>query len=90
MIVRGANRGDRLPVLALLLEMHKTSALDWPLLSLSRITSAFDECLASGFVAVAESDGGVVGSIGARLAQHWFSDEPFIGDVWFYVTPSAR
>ena len=42
-----------------------------------------------GFVSL--NDNNVIeGSIGGLVASDWWSDEKYLGDLWFYVTPEAR
>ena len=39
---------------------------------------------------IVEQDGAIVGTMGLFQAEHWYSDETFLTEQWFYVAPAAR
>lgn len=46
--------------------------------------------LKNGAAWIAEDDEGIVGSIGLRPQEFWWSDVRFMEDAWFYVRPEKR
>ena len=76
----------------LLIDMHASSGLALPPLNMTKVLQAVWECEQSGivFVAERETDGGLTGAIGIVETPHWFSDETFLTDRFYYVRQEDR
>ena len=50
-----------------------------------------NEVIHRGVVFVAlDKENKIVGSVGGMVGTDWWSDQPFLADCWFYVTPDHR
>jgi hypothetical protein len=78
-------------LLLLLEEMHSTSALDLPPLNMDKVVAAAAECENTGVIFIAaKPDGSFAGVLGLVETAHWFSDETFLSDRFFFVRQADR
>ena len=62
-----------------------------PKLHWGRVSHKINSVLLDGIVfVVRDTDGNIVGSVGLEETDHWWSNENFLGDSWFYVLPKHR
>ena len=62
-----------------------------PKLHWGRVSHKINSVLLDGVVfVVRDEDGNIVGSVGLEETDHWWSNENFLGDSWFYVLPKHR
>lgn len=90
MNIRPATPKDRLEIYNLLMEMYQNVEYNLPRLNRRKVADAIDGVVNTGVCFVAEQNGKVFGSIGGRWVSLWFSDDPVLGDLWYYVTPKKR
>lgn len=87
-MIRYATRDDLTQIVAHLLNMYEEQGL--LALDAVKLGRAAAETIDAGRCLVAEKDGEVIGTIGFAVAEVWYSDEKFIGDMWVYVAPDHR
>ena len=62
-----------------------------PKIHWGRVSHKINSVLLDGVVfVVRDEDGNIVGSVGLEETDHWWSNENFLGDSWFYVLPKHR
>lgn len=90
-MARQATEDDARAVYDLLAKhMHPESGIDLPPVDPMKTAGTILRAIAGGGVAVEERDGAIVGSIGLSPNESWWSVEPSVIDLWFYVHPDAR
>lgn len=91
MIIRRASALDMSAILSMLAEMHENTVLKVPPINSEKLVAKVNEVIHRGVVFVAvDDDNKLIGSVGGMVGQDWWSDEPFLADCWFYVTPEKR
>jgi hypothetical protein len=90
MEIRSASIFDLSHICALLVRMHKESAFELSEIDPEKFSNAILRAVNSGVVLVAIEDGRIIGSIGGLQSSEWWSKEPLLGDIWFYVEPESR
>ena len=62
-----------------------------PRLHWGRVSHKINSVLLDGVVFVVRNkDEDIIGSVGLEETNHWWSDENFLGDSWFYVLPEYK
>ena len=91
MEVRRSSPLDMSAILNMLAEMHENTTLPTPPINSEKLVAKVNEVIHRGvvFVAVGEK-GELLGSVGGTVNQDWWSDQPFLADCWFYVSPQHR
>lgn len=93
MKLRSATIFDATSILLLLLKMHRAmpSAASFPVHQ-GKAAQAIAGVLSNGLCLVVEDeDSLIVGSIGGYIGRSlWYSDQPVLGDMWFFVLPDHR
>ena len=84
----GANEISALYVM--LKEMHSNTDTDVAPIDEYKLVSKINEVVHKGLVLVSVKDNMITGSIGGMSTSDWWSNQPFLSDMWFYVTPSQR
>ena len=82
-----ATAGDAHQVADVLREMHAEAPVGFPPYNEEKGMMAISRVIESGVVFVAGEFDGV---LGLERQTYWFSDEAFIGDVFFFVRKGAR
>jgi hypothetical protein len=91
MIVRRASPLDMSAILNMLAEMHENTTLPTPPINSEKMVAKVNEVIHRGVVFVAlDDDKNLLGSVGGMIGQDWWSDQPFLADCWFYVSPKHR
>ena len=91
MIIRRAGVLDISAIIALLIEMHNGTDVPASKIHSEKMVNKITETIHRGIGFVSLNDNNVIeGSIGGLVASDWWSDEKYLGDLWFYVTPEAR
>jgi GNAT superfamily N-acetyltransferase len=87
-MIRHARREDFAALWTLLKDMHREQALFSlnPEKAMRVLAGAID----GGRVLVAEKDGVIAGTFAWEEAVAYYSDDPFISDLWMYVAPKHR
>lgn len=89
MQVRPANLIDISALLVLLHQMHEQH--DLPPANWHKVSSVILDNIRSGVVLIAQTDEGeMMGSIGGKPSQDWFTENWHLGDHWFFVRPEHR
>lgn len=89
MLVRPASYIDFSALLVLLNTMHESH--DLPDANWHKISQVLIENIRGGVVLIAQTDEGeMMGSIGGRVSHDWYTDQPHLGDHWFFVRPEHR
>ena len=77
--------------LALMLDtMHKETEIEVPKIKSDKLINKINELVHNGLVFVSTKDNKIQGSIAGQICQDWWSEEKYIGDVWFYVFKDQR
>jgi len=91
--VRRATFYDAGSILRILTKMHSESEVfkHFPV-DVPKAAMMITSVLTRGLSFVAETDeDGVIGSIGGMVSPGlWYSSQPFLGDLWFYVDSAFR
>jgi N-acetylglutamate synthase-like GNAT family acetyltransferase len=91
MKIRRAGVLDISAIIALLIEMHNGTDVPASKIHSEKMVNKITETIHRGIGFVSLNDNNVIeGSIGGLVASDWWSDEKYLGDLWFYVTPEAR
>ena len=91
MKIRRAGVLDISAIIALLIEMHNGTDVPASKIHSEKMVNKITETIHRGIGFVSLNDNNVIeGSIGGSVASDWWSDEKYLGDLWFYVTPEAR
>lgn len=89
-VVTQAKRSDAKRIARLLDEWIATSAVPWPPSQPRAMDEWVLHTIDTGYVAIAESDGRLLGTAGIQLCYlPWNVDQPMAEDAFFYV-PRAR
>ena len=84
----GANEISALYVM--LKEMHSNTETDVAPIDQYKLVSKINEVVHKGLVLVSVKDNMITGSIGGMSTSDWWSNQPFLSDMWFYVKPTQR
>ena len=90
MEVRRANLFDVSAVTAMLIEMHRNAEMKLSAVNTEKLVDKINEALHRGVILIAHNDNVIVGSIGGMVVNDWWSDEKYLSDLWFYVSPTHR
>ena len=90
MIIRKANMLDISAIIYLLFKMHEETTIKPPKINSVKLIEKINYLFHKGIVLVAEVDNKIVGSIAGQVTEDWWSDEKYVGDVWFYVFKDQR
>lgn len=86
--VRAANKEDVDRIFFLLVEMAKENSKHK--ISVGKALEHISGVVTCGGCAVVENGNEIVGSVGVSIQSNWFSNDKFLGDSWFYVSPEYR
>ena len=70
--------------------MHKETEINVPKISSMKLISKINELVHNGLVFVSIKDNKIQGSIAGQICADWWSEEKYVGDVWFYVFKDQR
>lgn len=87
-MIRRAGRDDAAALWPLLMAAHAEQGLFS--LSPGKVSHTLNEAIDDGRVLVAEKDGALIGTFAWAVTTLHYSDDPFISDLWMYVTPAHR
>lgn len=90
MEIRKASVFDISALAAMLIEMHRNADFNLTEINSEKLISQINEALHKGVVLVAHKNNNIVGSIGGVIVSDWWSDEKYLSDLWFYVSPQSR
>tara|TARA_R100000315_G_C5201152_1_gene118288 strand:+ start:131 stop:574 length:444 start_codon:yes stop_codon:yes gene_type:complete len=91
MKIRRAGVLDISAITALLIEMHNGTDIPASKIHSEKMISKISETIHRGVCLISVNDKNILeGSIGGLVSSDWWSDEKYLGDLWFYVTPKAR
>ena len=90
MEIRRASIFDFSHICALLVRMHENTDFDLPEIDGEKFSNAVLRTINQGIVLVAIEDGQMIGAIGGIKSSEWWSNEPLLGDIWFYAEPESR
>ena len=91
MKIRRAGVLDISAITALLIEMHNGTDIPVSKIHSEKMISKISEAIHRGVCLISVNDKNILeGSIGGLVASDWWSDEKYLGDLWFYVTAKAR
>ncbi|NBU88792.1 MAG: hypothetical protein EBS16_06230 [Betaproteobacteria bacterium] len=88
-MIRCADHADIPQICTLLVGMHREAAMKLPPISPLKVEESLRDCIRDGivFLGFKEKLGGV---FALRKVCPWYSDQPFVADMVFYVAPFAR
>jgi len=84
-MIRRATILDISALAMMLTTMHKETELKVPQIKTDKLISKINELIHNGLVFVSIKDNKIQGSIAGQICQDWWSEEKYIGDVWFFV-----
>ena len=61
-----------------------------PNINSQKMINRINDLIHNGLVFVALKDNKIQGSIAGQICTDWWSEEKYIGDVWFYVFKNQR
>ena len=64
--------------------------VDIPKINTGKLVHKINELLHTGIILVAVDGEKVIGSISGQKNKDWWSDEDYIGDLWYYVMKDYR
>lgn len=70
--------------------MHSETANKVSPIDSEKLTAAINNVIHSGVVLIYEIDGKIAGSIALLESSDWWSNEKFVGDLWFFVYKEHR
>tara|TARA_R100001224_G_C4021104_1_gene149351 strand:- start:338 stop:775 length:438 start_codon:yes stop_codon:yes gene_type:complete len=89
-MIRRATALDISSIIALLIEMHNNTEIPVAKINSEKLVNRISHAVHRGVVFVAIESNMIKGSIGGVVSSDWWSNEEHLGDLWYYVTPSAR
>ena len=90
MEIKRASIFDFSHVCALLVRMHNEADFELSNIDPEKFSNSVLKMINNGIVLVAFEEGRMIGSIGGLKSSEWWSTEPVLGDLWFYVEPESR
>lgn len=91
MEIRRAGPLDLGALIEMLAEMHNNVELPTPPIKSEKLINKVNETIHRGVVFVAlDEKMNLMGSVGGMVGQDWWSDQPYLADLWFYVSPKHR
>ena len=90
MKVRRAVASDISALYAMLKEMHGNTKLEVAPIDDYKLLNKIHEVIHKGLVLVSYKDNQITGSIAGTTTSDWWSSEPLLADMWFYVSPKHR
>jgi hypothetical protein len=90
MQIRKANEDDRADIISLLVQMHEDAEFKLSAINPEKLYNTVVHTVQKGVVFVAEKEEEIIGSIGGLYSSDWWSEEEFLGDLWFYVYKEKR
>ena len=90
MEVRRAFANDISALYAMLREMHSNTELEVSPIDDYKLLNKINEVVHKGLVLVSYEGNEITGSIAGIRISDWWSSEPILSDIWFYVSPLHR
>ena len=90
MEVRRAGANDISALYAMLREMHSNTELEVSPIDDYKLLNKINEVVHKGLVLVSYEGNEITGSIAGIRISDWWSSEPILSDIWFYVSPLHR
>lgn len=89
--VRIAHQADEPALYAILIDLYKDNFLGFAK-SDNRVWDTIQHCCrgGGGVAAVIEADGRIVASTGIVFSSMWYSDDPYLSELWLFVHPAYR
>ena len=88
--IRPASIRDASAIVALLMHMHAEATVPLAAPNEAKIAHAVIDTITRGAVFVAIEGRRLVGSIGGVAHENWWTTQPRMYQLWWYVTPQAR
>jgi len=90
MKIRRATIEDIKQIYEMLIDMHSQTEIKLAPIKPEKLYGTIKTALEKGIVLVAEVKNRIVGSIAGMVSSEWWSDQEFLKDIWFYVSPENR
>jgi hypothetical protein len=90
MEIRRATILDISYILALLIRMHEEAEFELCEIKPKKLSETVINAVNNGVVLVSVENKKITGSIGGLYASDWWSEEIYLGDLWFYVYKEKR
>lgn len=88
--IRKATILDASHIYAMLLQMHEETEFTIGEINFQKLSECVLAVINNGVTLVAMNNQTIIGSIGGVYTSEWWSDEQFLGDLWFYVYKEHR
>ena len=69
---------------------HSLDGGESPRVHWGKTSWQINNVLLKGVVYVVRSNQEIIGSLGLEECSHWWSDDVFLGDSWFFIRPEYR
>lgn len=69
---------------------HSLDGGDSPRIHWGKTSWQINNVLLKGTVYVVRKNKNIIGTLGLKECSHWWSDDSFLGDTWFFVRPEFR
>ena len=89
-MIRRATIIDISALVVMLDTMHRETEIKVPKINSMKLVNKINELVHNGLVFVSVKDNKIQGSIAGQFCADWWSEEKYIGDVWFYVFKDQR
>ena len=90
MQLRIANPIDVSAIYLLLNQMHRETELEVPPIVSETLIGKINEVIHRGVCFVTHNEKELPGAVGGQTGTDWWSDKPYLGDLFFYVLPDHR
>lgn len=90
MHIRRAVATDISAIFVMLKEMHNNTELEVSTIDDYKLMNKINEVIHRGLVLVSCNGNEITGSIAGTTTTDWWSEDLFVSDLWFYVSPSHR
>jgi len=88
--LRKASEDDAEDLLQMLCEQHSEATVKHGNIDGEKALGNIKRTIERGASYIAETEAGMVGSIGFLVSSDWWSQEKHLADMWFYVRPAYR
>ena len=90
MKIKRASPVDISSLYVMLYQMHDETAIKPAPIVSEILINKITEAIYKGVVFITHNEKEITGSVGGMTGSDWWSDKPFLGELWFYVKPDYR
>ena len=90
MKIKRASPVDISSLYLMLYQMHSETTLQVAPINSRILINKITEAIYEGIVFITHDEKEITGSVGGMTGTDWWSDKPFLADLWFYVKREHR